>query len=185
MTWLHQFSATWRIYLHSTSRIGAMLGALVVVSAGHAVPLVPVPAPDLASCDAADFQEVLMPAHPAARLDARAVWLNRNTLQWPGMPAAHSYKLYFAASGQGIVLTGQAPAGFDGALMLEPSSTTLDAAISQRFKFVADGVRLTIRTDDTSRMPDLHRMQLVLVQQLEPLLLEQYHVYQQTSRCPF
>ena len=122
------------------------------------------------ACDAAAYATVLRAdARPA---EARAVWLDGHTLQWPGVDAAvpaGRFRLYHAAAG-GIDATPGAPvAGADGALPLQPLATPLAPALQARFRHLAPGLRLQVpaAAADRARLRTLHRGQWLLVQEDE------------------
>ena len=126
------------------------------------------PAALLAACDAPGFASVLRPA--AQQPAARAVWLDRYTLQWPAAAIAGphlGYRLYHAAGGGLLALPGAAVRGSDGSLALKPLAHPLPAVVQQRFRHLAPGAQLQLdpaRVDaDTLRR--LHRGELLLVQQ--------------------
>jgi pullulanase/glycogen debranching enzyme len=130
---------------------GALLSCLAATGAHAAI------GPD--ACDNKNFQTVLHPA--AARFDARAVWLDGRTIQWPGSAAAGTVKLYHAARGAIAAPPGGKVAGADGAIRLDPFS----GPVPQGFKYLAPGPMLRVGDADAPRLPDLHRGQLVLVRE--------------------
>lgn len=119
------------------------------------------PAPSLTACDA-PHATVL---HPGNNYDARAMWLNRQAIQWPGMDATASYKLYYSASARISAAAGNKVEGADGAVPLQALAGTLPAAVAQRFKYLADGARLSLPAAEQARLPALLKQQLVLVQE--------------------
>ena len=122
------------------------------------------PVPTLADCDAPGSATMLL---PVAAIDARAYWLDRQRLQWPGAEAAGRFKLYFSGRGAIVAAVGSRVAGADGALVLAVDRSEIASGLRQRFKFIGDGVRLAARSADLPRLPALHRQQLVLVQEDE------------------
>jgi pullulanase len=131
----------------------AMLGAAANAQAG---------AP-LAACDG-PFQQTLHA--PAASYDARAVWLDKRLLQWPGAPASASYKLYFSPDAAINATPGAQVSGAAGALALASSNAAdVPTAAATRFKYVGAGAVLRVRDADLARLPALHRQQLVLVRE--------------------
>ncbi|MCC2971023.1 alpha-1,6-glucosidase domain-containing protein [Massilia sp. IC2-476] len=132
-------------------RYAALAAAALASSAHAAVPL--------ATCDNPSFQEVLQAS--SATLDARAVWLDRRLLTWPGADAGASVRLYHSANASIVAKPGAKVEGADGALTLEKSAAKLPV----RFKYLAAGPVLSLRPADLARMKDLHRGQLVLVQE--------------------
>ncbi len=130
----------------------AALAAAVFASSAHA-------AVPLETCDDPSFQQVLHAS--SATLESRAVWLDRKLLAWPGLEAGGSFRLYHSASAAIVAKPGAKVTGADGALSLDASSAKLPA----RFKYLAAGPLLSVRAADLARMKDLHRGQLVLVQE--------------------
>jgi len=112
----------------------------------------------LETCDGG-FQTILAPA--ASAMPARAVWLDRRLVQWPGADAAGVFKLYHAPAGTITAPVGGRVQGADGALALLVS----DAPLPVRFKYVGKGVTLAVGAGDFAMLPALHRQQLVLVQE--------------------
>ena len=127
------------------------LAATTLASSAHA-------AVPLSACDDPSFQQVLHAS--SATLDARAVWLDGQRLSWPGAEAG-TFRLYHAAKASIVATPGAKVQGADGALALEPIATALPA----RFKYVGAGPVLSLRAADMKRIKDLHRGQLVLVQE--------------------
>jgi len=112
-------------------------------------------APD--ACNGA-FQTVLK---AEAALPAQAVWLDAGRLQWPGNDGKGSFRLYHAAQGGIEAVPGAAVRGADGALALQADSPP--PAARERFGYLAAGPVLAV--SDLSRIKELHRGQLVLVQE--------------------
>ena len=77
---------------------------------GHPV-LAQAPPPPRSACDAEAAQRVLHPAPAAPALEARAVWLDRQLLRWPGAPVGARYRLYHSAQGAISVAPGVPVAG--------------------------------------------------------------------------
>ncbi|QOY93756.1 DUF3372 domain-containing protein [Massilia sp. UMI-21] len=132
-------------------RYAALAAAALASSAHAAVPL--------ATCDDPSFQQVLNAS--SAALDARAVWLDRRLLTWPGAQAGANFRLYHSRTASIVATPGARVTGADGALALEAS----DATLPVRFKYLAPGPVLSVRALDAPRLKDLHRGQLVLVQE--------------------
>ncbi len=131
---------------------------LLAAQAASAVP------PPLAACDA-DFQTVLRAAPAEAPvLPAQAVWLDGRRLRWPQAPAgAVRFRLLQSASGQVVAKAGEEAFGADAALLLQRDEAPLAAATAERFKWVAAGPTLAVRSVDRARIPTLLRGQLLLV----------------------
>jgi len=133
----------------------ALVAALLSSTAHAAIPL--------AACDDPGFQQVLDASH--ATLDARAVWLDRRLVRWPGATAEGRYRLYHAPTGAIVATPGHKVAGAAGSLKLDVATSPTPQAAALRFKWVADGPTLALRTADLARLPALHREQLVLVRE--------------------
>jgi len=111
------------------------------------------------ACDGKHFETIL---HPAAALyDARAVWLDGRTIQWPGGAPAGTVKLYHAARGGIAAPQGGKVAGVDGAIRLDPFT----GPVPQGFQYLAPGPVLRVGDAEATKLPDLHRGQLVLVRE--------------------
>jgi pullulanase/glycogen debranching enzyme len=114
-------------------------------------------------CESRDFQTVLSPA--AASFDARAVWLDARLAKWPGAALEGVFRLYHARNGRIAAPVGGKVDGAAGSIALTPFKGTLPQAAAARFKYLADGPVLQASEADSAMLPDLHREQLVLVQE--------------------
>jgi pullulanase/glycogen debranching enzyme len=114
-------------------------------------------------CDSKDYQAVLSRA--AASFDARAVWLDARLAKWPGAAPGGVFRLYHARNGQIAAPIGGRVNGAAGFIALNPFKGTLPQAVASRFKYLADGPVLQVSEADSVRIEDLHREQLVLVQE--------------------
>jgi len=94
-------------------------------------------APALADCDGA-FATTL---HAAPAFDARAYWLNRQLIKWPGVAADGGgiFKLYYSSTALMRAAPGARVTGEDGFIPLSRFDGSLPADVAQRFKFVGDG----------------------------------------------
>jgi pullulanase/glycogen debranching enzyme len=142
-------------------KLGLLLAAWVLAPAV----LAGVDAAALPACDATEFQTLLHAAPKQEPLAARAYWLNSRMAKWPGVDATGEFRLYHSRSAQLRVALGQAVQGADGVLSLNVVKQALPAALAVRFKFVGEGPLLAVRSLDRNRLMDLHKQQLVLVQQ--------------------
>jgi pullulanase/glycogen debranching enzyme len=111
--------------------------------------------------DAGSAAVLLQPA--AASFDARAYWLNRALISWPGQPGQDRYRLYFSASAQIRAQPGAVVNGAGGSLALEVDSQPLPTTLAERFRFVGKGVHLRLKPADQARLGALLTVQLVLV----------------------
>jgi pullulanase/glycogen debranching enzyme len=142
--------------MNRTATTAALLGA-IVLAAGQARAALP---PD--ACDSKSFQTVQHPA--AASFDARAVWLDKRLLRWPGA-APGVFKLVYSPSGSITAPVGGKVGGAAGFVQLEPFEGALAPAVALRFKYLADGPLLQVNARDADRLGELHRQQLVLVRE--------------------
>jgi pullulanase/glycogen debranching enzyme len=141
----------------------------MALAAATAASAASVTAPTLASCEG---------PHAVAlgqqnTFDARGVWLDRQRIKWPGAAAGGAFKLYFSSSATIAAVTGAAVSGAEGALTLDvanaaASSTAPSPGASSmpaRFRYLGDGVTLSLRAADAAGLPSLLTRQLVLVQE--------------------
>lgn len=133
----------------------ALVAASLSSTAYAAVPL--------DTCNSAGFQEVLQAN--GEQLDARAVWLDKRLVRWPGAAPDARYRLYHSPTGAIVAKPGSKVAGAAGSLKLDISPTAVPQAAAERFKWVAAGPTLRVVDTDLARLPALHREQLVLVQE--------------------
>jgi pullulanase len=118
-------------------------------------------------CNFTGFEAVLSatPNIASAKLPARAYWLNRQLLKWPGVGSAGKFRLYHSAAGKIVATQGEAVQGADGGISLELSSSLPPSAVLARFKYIPDGPVLAIAKRDIGKTPALLKQQLVLVQE--------------------
>src|SRR5690606_32303787 len=119
------------------------------------------PLPTIAACDATSAT-VLEPARTQAT-DARAYWLDRSRLQWPGAPEDGRFRLYHAARPSLLAEPGARVTGADGALDLIAAGGPAPGALAQRYAFIGKGPLLALQPEDVARLPDLLTGQLLLV----------------------
>lgn len=122
-------------------------------------------APSVTSaCDGPAWQTVLQSS--AGPADARAVWLDAGSLQWPGVPAtaAGRFRLLHSASGRLGLSSGHAPEGADAAFNLLATEAA-SSPREPRFGHLAAGARLALKGDDRARLPALIAGQWVLVRE--------------------
>jgi len=133
--------------------VGSFGGALALTCLGASA------APVLADCDGA----FATPLHAAPATDARAYWLNRQLIKWPGADAANgAFKLYYSANARLRAAPGARVTGADGELTLSRFDGAVPSDVAQRFKFVGEGAVLNV--------PDAARLltqQVLLVQEDE------------------
>jgi pullulanase len=121
-----------------------------------------------AACDASDTATVLHPAAESAR-DARAYWLDRHLIQWPGAKTdgAARFRLYHSATARLRVEMGRPVSGADDHLQLKQAKVEMTATLAERFKYIGEGPRLLLDATDAAALPALLRGQLLLVRENE------------------
>ncbi|THC45762.1 alpha-1,6-glucosidase domain-containing protein [Massilia sp. Mn16-1_5] len=137
----------------SFPRHAALLAFLGLSSTAHA-------AIPLQACDAPGFATTLHAA--PTTLEARAVWLDRRLIQWPGMASAGRFRLYHSPDGAIVARAGAKVQGAAGAFELVRNTGAVPAAAAQRFKYVGTGPVLAVNDADLAQ---LQREQLVLVRE--------------------
>jgi len=115
------------------------------------------------ACESSAFQINQHPA--AASFDARAVWLDKRLIKWPGADPGAVFRLYYAPNGALTAPIGGKAKGAAGFITLAPFKGTVPAAAATRFKYLADGPVLQVNENDADDVPALLRQQLVLVQE--------------------
>ncbi|SHN40982.1 alpha-1,6-glucosidases, pullulanase-type [Duganella sacchari] len=140
--------AAWRVSLGS---------ALALSSAAACA------APTLADCDGP--YATTLRAAPVT--DARAYWLNRQLLKWPGADSAGIFKLYYSTNALLRAASGSRVTGADGVVTLTRFDGELPAATAQRFKFTGDGPVLTVAANHTAHLPTMLTQQVMLVLEAE------------------
>ncbi|QOL51578.1 alpha-1,6-glucosidase domain-containing protein [Massilia litorea] len=142
--------------MSSSIRRALLLSFLGLAGKAHA-------AIPLQACDSPAFATVLHAA--PARLEARAVWLDRRLAQWPGMASEGRFRLYHSSGGSIVAAAGAKVQGAAGVLELAVQAGAIPPAAAQRFKYVAPGPVLALNDADLSRIAQLQREQLVLVRE--------------------
>ena len=97
---------------------------------------------------------------------ARAVWLGKQWIQWPRVNAAGTVKLFYSATGQVKARKDEMVSGADGFITLEALGAPLPAETLTRFKWVSPGAVFAVKAADLAQLPELHKKQLVLVQEI-------------------
>ena len=128
-----------------------------------------------AACDSPASTTVLR-AQTGAAAEARAYWLDRGLIQWPGVAVSGRFRLYRSATAGLRAVAGAPVAGADGHVDLAPARAERPAALVERFRFVGDGPTLAftaavdtaallreqvllVREDDAGRVLDVAAVQ--------------------------
>jgi len=121
--------------------------------------------PALSDCDTDDFARTLNATPEGSITIARAHWLNRQLIRWPGVPTSGHFRLHHSTRAQLLARVGTRVTGSDGALALDVFDGVVRQDLRTRFKFVGDGATLTVRIPDLPALKGLHARQLLLVQE--------------------
>lgn len=120
------------------------------------------------ACNAPGFQQVLhAPAADPGVEHARAHWLDRRLVRWPGAQAGpgERFRLHHSATAALLASPGAPVAGADDSLELAPVAGPLPPALADRFAFVGDGATLAVAGPDLPRLPRLLSGQLLLARE--------------------
>ena len=118
--------------------------------------------PLAAACDAPASATVLQ-AQVGAAVEARAYWLDRGLIQWPGVAVSGRFRLYRSATAALRAVPGAPVVGADGHVDLTPAKVEMTTALAERFRFVGDGPKLAFT--DAVDVGALLRDQLLLVRE--------------------
>ena len=116
------------------------------------------------ACDAAETTTILHPSAEPAR-DARAYWLDRQLIQWPGARVEGRFRLYHSATAALRVQAGRTVAGADGRIELTAVKAKLDAAQTERARFIGAGPRFAVPQTALPQLPALMRAQVLLIRE--------------------
>ena len=112
-------------------------------------------------CNASGFETLLSPS--SSTLDARAIWLDRRLVKWPGAARTGVFKLYHSPVAAIAAVPGSRVSGAAGAIVMQQFDGQLAAPVASRFNYAGQGPVLAVGEADAARMAALHREQLVLV----------------------
>ncbi len=121
-----------------------------------------VAAPTLADCDAGTHARILQKALHATT-EARAIWLDDQHIRWPGVPDAGRFSLYSGAAGL-TAISGAPVQGATDRIALSTEASRLPATLQTRFRYLGDGVTLTLDTAARNRVQSALAQQWLLVQ---------------------
>lgn len=94
--------------------------------------------------------------------NASAHWLSASTLAWPGVPAAGSYRLYYAANG-GLGADAGGVTGADGSMALSVTGA-LPAALKAKYPHLASATALALSASDAAAVRGLASGQFAVAQ---------------------
>jgi pullulanase len=126
----------------------------------------PAAAASTAACNAG--HETLLLASPTGEGQARAAWLDAHHLRWADVSAGDGpIRLLHTRRGGLSLFASEPPRGMDSVLTLDAVDALPPTPQAQRFSHIGPGVTLAVRAADRARLRELHRGQLMLVQQDE------------------
>lgn len=102
----------------------------------------------------------------ASTSDAKAYWLTKDLIKWPRVGTDGVHKLYYASAGGIAAPLDGAVSGADGSITLSAFGGSVPTDAAERFKYVSAGVVLQVGGGDLAALPDLHKKQVVLVQEI-------------------
>ena len=118
----------------------------------------------LSDCNGPDFARTLLAVSRDSGLprEARAYWLGRDLLAWPGEPAGGRFRLYTSSNGR-LQLRDSRVVGADASVALDLRDPgAIASATRERFRFVSAGARLALPSDAVARVGNLLQGQLLL-----------------------
>ena len=125
-----------------------------------------------ADCDAAAPGRVVH-AQAGPALEARAYWLDRQLIQWPGAPVDGRFRLYHSATAALRTEAGKPVAGADGFIELTPVKAELPAALAERFKFIGTGSRLALPPEQEQANSTARDARLRMLLQAQTVLVRE------------
>ncbi len=150
--------------------VPAVISLAVIIGSSYATAA----SPDLQDCNTTGFETILKPQ--VMPFEASAYWLNRSTIKWPnarkdakssaqGLPLKQGrFQLVYSNDASIVAKAGEAIKGAQGSFALNVSQTPLPAALASRFKYVADGVVLTVAATDVAKVTMLYSAQMLVVE---------------------
>ena len=136
-----------------------LLCAVACARAGEPEPASP------RDCDSPGFATTLLAATQPDIVPARAHWLDRRLIRWPGVAGEGRFRLHHARHATLVVIPGKPVEGADAVIELSRFSQALPPVLAKRFGFVAPGSTLAVAATDLDRIPSLLGGQLLLVRE--------------------
>jgi pullulanase len=151
-----------RLSCGAVKTIALFVLAVVLSAPAFAAPM----AASTAACNAG--HETVIAASPTGLGEARAAWLDAYHLRWAGVAAGDGpIRLLHTRRGGLSLFAGEPVRGIDTALALDAVEALPPTPSTQRFSHIGPGVTLVVRAADRERLRELHRGQLMLVQEDE------------------
>jgi len=126
-------------------------------------------APNSSVLDAcnAPAQSTTLSAAKQSITDARAIWLDASTIQWPSTTLAvgESLALYTSPNGEIVAEKGQRMAGASRRVSLVPRTTALPDAMAERYKYLAAGTVVVLAHENRALIDTLLQEQVVVAKE--------------------
>lgn len=136
-----------------------LLTGLICSAAGNSHAAIQTPA----ACGMAGFAQTLQPV-VYSQQDARAVWLNRRLIGWPGKSAGQRLALYSSETASLKLAPGQPVSGYDQRLALQNASQALPEQLQKQFRYL--GKLAAYQTDASdAELKALLRKQVLIVEE--------------------
>jgi pullulanase len=119
---------------------------------------------DATDCNTSSFQRVIHTATMPAQT-AHAIWFSSRLIRWPKTASDGRFRIYYSTQARLAANIGDAVTGADGHLTLTVHASTLNAAVSARFKYVEPGVTLSLAQRDAIKLNSVLRAQTLLVRE--------------------
>jgi pullulanase len=143
----------------------ATLALLFGVAGSSVAGAEPVDPALLADCNAAAISRVLQPAARDGHPPATALWLDAQRLRWAEAGANTAVHLYHAAGHTLQARAGSTVSGEDGRLVLTTAPAPLAEDAARRHAWFGPGRELQLPPGAATRLPELLRGQLLLVEE--------------------
>lgn len=95
---------------------------------------------------------------------AKAYWLAKNIVSWPGAKTTDTYKIYYAANGGMTATAGGVISGADGNMNLTVDASGLPTTLKSKFVIAQSGTALKLSDADALTAGDKLRGQLIVAQ---------------------
>lgn len=95
--------------------------------------------------------------------EASAIWASANTVVWPGVPNAGSYKIFYAANG-GLGSNESGVTGADGSFNLTISGNSIPDALKPKFAYLNGSLVLTLADSDLAAIKSKLNGQFLIAQ---------------------
>lgn len=123
------------------------------------------PAATVQDCNTESAARLLAPATQQDDIPARAHWLDKSMIRWPGIDHGGHFRLYHAAHGGITASSGQPVRGAEGSIEVLHTAKAPALPLYERFRFIGSGPTLVLGNVDSTRLSLLLQGQLLLVRE--------------------